>query len=133
MPETPVVGEAVLEFIAPDSSHSYVPVSQSPFFIGRGDVENHLQIPDRRISRKCAALLSEGGLYYLEDRGHRLGVFINGARIAKRALHTGDIGTFGLEDSCKLVFRSSAPSPEIENFLTRIGTMPAAESSPVGL
>jgi sigma-B regulation protein RsbU (phosphoserine phosphatase) len=133
MPDTPAVGEAVLEFISPDSSRSYVPVSQSPFFIGRGEVDNHLQIPDRRISRKCAALLSEGGQYYLEDRGHRLGVFINGARIAKRALQTGDIVTFGLEDSYKLVFRSSAPNPEIENFLTRIGTMPASESSPVGL
>ena len=96
-------------------------------------MDNHLQIQDRRISRKCAALLSEGGRYYLEDRGHRLGVFINGARIAKRALQTGDIVTFGLEDSYKLVFRSSAPSAEIEDFLTRIGTMPAAESSPVGL
>ena len=78
-------------------------------------------------------MLSEGGRYYLEDRGHRLGVFINGVRIAKRALQTGDVVTFGLEDSYKLVFRSSAPNPEIEDFLTRIGTMPAAESSPVGL
>ena len=133
MPDTQAVGEAVLDLISPDGSRTYVPVTQSPFFIGRGDAENHLQIADRRISRKCAALLAEGGRYFLEDRGHRLGVFINGARIAKRALQTGDIVSFGLEDSYKLVFRSSAPNPAIENFLTRIGTMPAIESSPIGL
>src|ERR1700722_1238445 len=108
MPDTQAVGEAVLDLISPDGSRTYVPVTQSPFFIGRGDAENHLQIADRRISRKCAALLAEGGRYFLEDRGHRLGVFINGARIAKRALQTGDIVSFGLEDSYKLVFRSSA-------------------------
>jgi len=132
MADTPAVGEAVLECISPDSSRTYVPVNQSPFLIGRGDAENHLQIPDRRISRKCAALVSKGGRYYLEDRGHRLGVFINGARIAKRVLQTGDVVTFGVEDSYKIVFRSSAPNPMIENFLTRIGTMPAVESS-IGL
>jgi phosphoserine phosphatase RsbU/P len=133
MPDTPAVGEAVLEFVSPDGSSSFVPVTQSPFCIGRGDVENHLQIPDRRISRKCAALLSEGGRYFLEDRGHRLGVFINGARIAKRALQPGDIVTFGLENSYKLVFRGATPNPAIENFLTRIGTLPNIESSPIGL
>jgi len=135
MPEAPVVGGAVFEFVSPDGSHSRVPVTQSPFFIGRGEVENHLQIPDRRISRKCAAMISENGHYFLEDRGHRLGVFINGARISRHQLRSGDVVTFGLEDSYKLVFRPSAPAPnpDIENFLTRIGSMPAAESSPIGL
>src|SRR5579862_3110778 len=98
-----------LDLISPDGSHSRVPITQWPFFIGRGDVENHLQIPDRRISRKCAALLTENGRYYLEERGHRLGVFINGARITKRALQAGDVVSFGLEDSYKLVFRPAAP------------------------
>jgi sigma-B regulation protein RsbU (phosphoserine phosphatase) len=133
MPDVLASPRAFLELISPDGSHSRVSVTQSPFFIGRGDAENQLQIPDRRVSRKCAAVLSENGRYYLEDRGHRLGVFINGARITKRALQVGDVVSFGLEDSYKLVFRIAAPEPAIENFLTRIGTMADVDSSPIGL
>ena len=42
-----------------------VPVTESPFFIGRGEAGNHLQLPDRRISRNCAAILSEDGQLHI--------------------------------------------------------------------
>ena len=123
MPDVPAVGQVALEVISPDSSRRTVPVGESPFFIGRGEAGNHLQIPDRRISRQCAAILLEDGGYYLEDRGHRLGVFINDEKISKQALEDGDVVTFGLDDSYKIVFRSCAAESSIENLLTRMGSI----------
>jgi serine phosphatase RsbU (regulator of sigma subunit) len=110
-----------------------VPVNQTPFFIGRGETGNHLQLPDRRISRQCAAILLENGSYYLEDRGHRLGLFINDEQISKQTLEDGDVVTFGLDHSYKIVFRSSAPESSIENLLTRMGSIATIQSSPGGL
>src|SRR5690242_6349451 len=60
-----------------------------------------------RISRQCAAVVAIDGRHYLEDRGHRLGIFINGKKISKQPLEDGDTITFGLADSYRLVFRFS--------------------------
>jgi serine phosphatase RsbU (regulator of sigma subunit) len=149
MPDAPAVGQAVIEIVAPDDSRRSVPVDASPFSIGRGEAGNHVQIPDPRISRACAAILLEDGGYFLEDRGHRLGVFINGERIAKKRLHEGDVVTFGLEDSYKIIFHvpekvletvteQAAPTitlthDTIEDFLTRIGHVTSGELSSTGL
>ena len=133
MQEISAVGTAVLEVISPDSSHRSVPITESPFLIGRGEVGNHLQIPDQRISRNCAAIFSESGRYYLKDNGHRLGIFINQEKIAKQALEEGDVVTFGLENSFKIIFHYSAQDAAIENLLTRIGRMDTSESSRSGL
>ena len=74
-------GEAVLEVISPDGARKYVRVTQTPFLIGRGaETGNHLQLTDRRISRNCAAIVTEANRYYLEDRGARRGVFVNGEK-----------------------------------------------------
>ena len=110
MPDAPALGEAVLELISPENTRRSVPVTESPFSIGRGEAGNQLAIPDRRISRNCAAILSEGGQYFLEDRGNQLGVFVNGERISKRALQEGDVITFGLENSYQIIFHPSAPA-----------------------
>jgi len=141
MPDAPAVGEASLELISPDSSRRSVRVAESPYFIGRGEAGNHLSIPDPRVSRNCAAILCEGGRYSIEDRGHRLGIFINGERIAKQALKEGDLVTFGLENSYKIVFHSTtvapavvtAPAPEAMILLTRIGRISPSELSSSGL
>jgi sigma-B regulation protein RsbU (phosphoserine phosphatase) len=133
MPDTLVPGEAVLELISPENTRRSVPLTVSPFSIGRGEVGNHLAIPDRRISRNCVAILSEGDQYFLEDRGNQLGVFVNGERIAKRALEEGDVVTFGLENSYQIVFHPSAPEITVENLLTRMGRISTSESSPIGL
>jgi sigma-B regulation protein RsbU (phosphoserine phosphatase) len=133
MPENPALGEAVLELISPENARRSVPLTQSPFLIGRGEVGNQLAIPDRRISRNCAAILSEGDHFFLEDRGNQLGVFVNGERIAKHALRDGDTVTFGLENSYQIVFHPSAPEITVENLLTRMGRISTSESSPIGL
>ena len=133
MPETPALDEAVLELISPENTRRPVPLTQSPFLIGRGEVGNQLAIPDRRVSRNCAAILSEGDQYFLEDRGNQLGVFVNGEQIAKRTLQEGDVITFGLENSYQIVFHPCAPEITIEGLLTRMGRISNTDSSPIGL
>jgi phosphoserine phosphatase RsbU/P len=133
MPDTLAPGEAVLEVVSPENTRRSVPVSATPFAIGRGEVGNQLAVADRRVSRNCAAIISEGGQYHLEDRGNQLGVFVNGERIRKRPLQEGDVVTFGMDNSYRIVFHSTSPESTIEHLLTRVGRISTSESSPIGL
>lgn len=139
MPDTASIslGGGVLEVISPDGARRYVRVTQTPFLVGRGaETGNHLQLTDRRISRNCAALVLEGGRLYLEDRGQRRGLYVNGEKIeGSRALNDGDSITFGLEDSYEIVFRSTTSSGDesIPNLLTRIEHITSSEPASGGL
>jgi phosphoserine phosphatase RsbU/P len=136
MTETLAQAEAVLEVISPDGARKYVRVTQTPFMIGRGaETGNHLQLTDRRISRNCAAIVTEANRYYLEDRGQRRGVFVNGEKVESRALTDGDVITFGLEDSYQVIFRSATGTSDesIPQLLTRIDHMTSSESTGGGL
>jgi sigma-B regulation protein RsbU (phosphoserine phosphatase) len=116
--------EAVLEVVSPDGSRRSVRVAESPFMLGRGgEIGNHLQLADRQISRQCAAIISEGGSYRLEDRGNRNGIFLNDRKIDQQALEDGDVISFGLEDSYKIIFRVPAAGDSIQNILTSIGSI----------
>jgi phosphoserine phosphatase RsbU/P len=127
-------GETTLEVISPDGSAHTVPLTESPFFIGRGEEDNHLSIPEMRISRQCAAIISKEGCHELVDRAHRRGVFINGGRIARQALAEGDVITFGLDDSYKIVFHSSKRNTAaIQNLLTRMGSVGDTDPAAGGL
>src|SRR6266478_563372 len=86
MPDTvPLAGEAVLEVISPDGARRYARITQTPFMIGRGaETGNHLQLSDRRISRNCAAVVIEANRFYIEDRGQRRGLFVNGEKVDSR-------------------------------------------------
>lgn len=136
MTETLSQLEAVLEVISPDGARKYVRVTQTPFLIGRGaETGNHLQLTDRRISRNCGAIVVEANKYYLEDRGQRRGLFVNGEKVESRALNDGDVITFGLEDSYQMMFRAASGTSEesIPQLLTRIDHMTSAESTGGGL
>src|SRR3974390_324269 len=136
MTETLVQNEAVLEVISPDGARKYVRITGVPFLIGRGaETGNHLQLTDRRISRNCAAIVTEANRYYLEDRGQRRGMFVNGEKVESRMLNDGDVVTFGLEDSYQLIFRSATGTAEeaIPQLLTRIDHMTSSESTGGGL
>jgi len=133
MRDATAIGEAVLEVVSPEGSRRSVPVATTPFCIGRGETGNQLALPDRHISRNCAAIVSENGQYFIEDRGNQLGVFLNEEKIARRALREGDVVTFGVEDSYRVIFHFSAPDAVIESLLTRMGSVAASESSPIGL
>ena len=133
MPDTLASDKPVVEVISPENTRRSVSLTVSPFSIGRGEVGNQLAIPDRRISRNCAAILSEGSQHFLEDRGNQLGVFVNGERISKRTLQEGDVVTFGVENSYQIVFHPSAPEITVQNLLTRMGRISTSDSSPIGL
>jgi len=136
MTEALAQNEAVLEVISPDGARKYVRVTQTPFLIGRGaETGNHLQLTDRRISRNCAAIVTEANRYYLEDRGQRRGIFVNGEKVESRLLTDGDVITFGLEDSYQVMFRAATGTGEeaIPQLLTRIDHMTSSESTGGGL
>jgi serine phosphatase RsbU (regulator of sigma subunit) len=122
--------ETILEVAFPGRPNQFVPVNQSPFLIGRGSATgNHLQLDDRRISRQCAALVHGDSGYFIEDRGHRQGIFVNGEQVDRRPLQDGDQIQFGIEDSYEITFRSSEAQKSIESMLTRIGSIPALAST----
>src|SRR3989442_12017770 len=124
MPDSvPLVGEAVLEVVSPDGARRYARITQTPFMIGRGaETGNHLQLSDRRISRNCAAIVIEASSFYVEDRGQRRGLFVNGEKVESRELQDGDAITFGIDDSYEIIFRSANGSNEhsLPQLLTRI-------------
>src|SRR5260370_18668195 len=99
-------------------------VQQSPSLIGRGaDAGNALQLSaDKRISRNCAAIVVEANKRYIEDRGQRRGLFVNGEKVESRELLPGDIITFGLDDSYEIIYRSTATGADdsLPQLLTRI-------------
>ena len=124
-------GEAFLEVVAPDASRRCARIAQSPFLIGRGS-GNHLQLSDGHISRIATAIFLQDR-YYLEDRGQRGGVFLNGTKITRHALEDQDVITLGSEGSYKIVFRTSDPAVTVDNLLSRIEKITHGGSSPVGL
>jgi serine phosphatase RsbU (regulator of sigma subunit) len=137
MPDTvPNLAETVLEVVSPDGARRYVRVTQMPFLIGRGaETGNHLQLADRRISRNCAAIVTEAGKYYIEDRGQRRGLFVNGEKVESRELQDGDAITFGLDDSYEIIYRSAAnaSTDSLPHLLTRIEHITSSEPTGGGL
>ncbi len=133
MLDAPASSDATIELVSPEKTRRSISLTDFPYLIGRGEVGNHLAIADRRISRNSAAILSEGGQYFLEDRGNQLGVFVNGQRIAKHNLREGDTVTFGVENSYSIIFHPSSQGSTIENLLTRVGRIKTAEVSGIGL
>jgi sigma-B regulation protein RsbU (phosphoserine phosphatase) len=137
MPDTvPLAGEAVLEVVSPDGARRYARITQTPFMIGRGlETGNHLQLSDRRISRNCAAVVIEANRFYIEDRGQRRGLFVNGAKVDSRELQDGDSITFGLDDSYEIIFRSAkgTDSDSLPQLLTRMEHITSSEPSGGGL
>jgi phosphoserine phosphatase RsbU/P len=133
MPEDSAVGQALLEVIAPDVPRRSIPITQSPFLIGRGSgTGNQLQLSDARISRSAIAILFDDR-YYVEDRGQRGGILLNGKKIAKHILEDGDVITFGVDASHQIIFRTSNSNPSVDELLSRMENITHGDSSPGGL
>jgi phosphoserine phosphatase RsbU/P len=132
--QAPVAASATIEVISPDGLRSCVEIATSPFLIGRGEAGNHLPLSDKRISRQCAAIVSQDDKYFLEDRGQRLGVFVNGEKIGRRLLEDGDVISLGLEDSYTLVFRCSPSGvASLQSLLTRMSNVDDTDARSGGL
>jgi serine phosphatase RsbU (regulator of sigma subunit)/pSer/pThr/pTyr-binding forkhead associated (FHA) protein len=106
MPEPIAPLNAYLEVLFSDRPVKVVPMTELPFLIGRGQENgNHLSLDDLRISRKCAAISAGASGVFIEDRGQRGGVFVNGEPAQVRVLADGDRIRLGNDDGCQLVFR----------------------------
>jgi sigma-B regulation protein RsbU (phosphoserine phosphatase) len=106
MPPSTAAANAYIEVAFSDRPSQVVPISELPFFIGRGrESGNHLSLDDMRISRKCAAISSGASGFFIEDRGQRDGIFVNGKPTMGRTLADGDRVRLGGDDACQLVFR----------------------------
>jgi len=121
--------EAVLEVSRPGSAPEFVTIRQTPFLIGRGaESGNNLLLDDGRISRHCAVIAEDGRGFRLEDKGHRLGIFVNGQKVAQTALSEGDVIDFGLQDSYRIVFHTRE-AQTAEAVLASLGRSPASGAS----
>lgn len=114
MSESIAPGNAYLEVIFVDLPKQVVPVTKFPFLIGRGqENSNDLTFDDMRISRKSIAILLDDSGLFVEDRGQREGIFVNGEPTRIRQLADGDQIRLGTDDACQLIFRL-APEPMLE-------------------
>jgi serine phosphatase RsbU (regulator of sigma subunit) len=94
---------ATLTVRSPSGGQERVVIARLPFRIGRhGD--NELVLRDSRASRQHAQIVSDGGAYAVEDLASAYGVFVNGARVKRAKLHSGDRIEFGFPDSYQLTF-----------------------------
>jgi len=95
MTDTPSPQEAVLEVVEDGEVVRSVPVSHSPFRVGRGTDGNDLDINDARVSRKSASIVCRGDQFFIEDLGQRRGLFLTGRQVeGSMALTPGDVITF---------------------------------------
>jgi sigma-B regulation protein RsbU (phosphoserine phosphatase) len=106
MSQSTAAARAYIEIAFSDHPSQVVSISELPFFIGRGrESGNHLSLDDMRISRKCAAISLGASGFFIEDRGQRDGIFVNGKPTMGRTLADGDRIRLGGDDACQLVFR----------------------------
>jgi phosphoserine phosphatase RsbU/P len=113
--------ESFLEVIDPRGDHREIRVDRSPFLIGRGaDTGNHLQLEDKRISRVCAAVVYSEGAFRLEDRGQRLGIFVNEIKITGHPISDGDVISFGATNSIQLIFHRQRMDKSLPRILSSL-------------
>lgn len=106
-----------LMVIEPSGVHREVPLSASPFRIGR-QAGNELTVRDSRISRQQAQILSVNGSWVIEDMGSRHGTFVNGEKVLRHELKPSDKIDFGMADSYRLVFIGEGAT--IEELVERV-------------
>lgn len=67
------------------------PVTKEEFVIGRGAKTADLAIKDGNISRRHAAVVFQGGAFYMKDLGSTNGVEHQGRRVDSRKIEEGDV------------------------------------------
>ena len=90
-------------------------ISTTPYAIGRSD-DCDAVIPDFRVSRLHAKILQEGEQYFIADADSRHGTFLNGVRVQRAQLKSGDEITLGAP-GLRLVFLEEEPPSSATNVL----------------
>ncbi|MFQ5777515.1 MAG: SpoIIE family protein phosphatase [Terriglobia bacterium] len=121
MHDTQPIPDAFLEIIEPSGRRRRVKITANPFLIGRSaEASNHLQLPDKRVSRRSAALVFSNGQFHLEGREQRHGISVNGEPIDIRPLRDGDRITLGIADTLQLTFFLGRPQEDLSQVLSRL-------------
>ncbi|RXH58101.1 SpoIIE family protein phosphatase [Granulicella sibirica] len=121
MPESTAPLNAHLEVVFPDRPTQVVPISDLPFFIGRGKENgNTLSLDDMRVSRNCMVIREDAAGLLLEDRGQRDGIFVNGEPVRAWLLSDGDRIRPGTDDGYQLVFHLSPEATAHEEAETKL-------------
>ena len=106
-----------------------IELEHTPFTIGR-KTDKDLVIPDSRVSRDHAQIISEGGDYWVVDQGSRHGTYVNGIKRDRHKLQANDRVDFGARDGAYLVFSPDHPqSSAAAEFLSQISMMPSSVGS----
>lgn len=93
----------------------HVPISGTPFVIGRSD-DCDAVISDFRVSRLHARIVQEGDGFFILDEKSRHGTFVNGSRCERAVLKDGDEITLGAP-GLKLTFVEGEPQSSATNVL----------------
>src|SRR6185436_14661183 len=94
----------LLTIVSPGGDRDRAAIDAFPFSIGR-QAGNNLVLRDNRISRTHARLVRHGTHVLIEDCESKLGLFVNGDRVASgRTLVAGDVISFGSDDCYLLTF-----------------------------
>ncbi|HET7441787.1 MAG TPA: SpoIIE family protein phosphatase [Terriglobales bacterium] len=80
-----------------------LPLDHTPFTVGRR-VDKDLVIPDPRVSRDHAEILSVNGEFFVVDQGSKHGTFLNGERIQRQKLQRNDRLEFGVREVAYVIF-----------------------------
>ena len=107
-------------------------LNHTPYTVGR-KVDRDLVIPDPRVSREHASIVSENGEFFVVDQGSKHGTFVNGERVDRRKLQRNDRLEFGARDVAYLIFHPlHATSNTAREFLSQIsGIQIAPEASDI--
>jgi serine phosphatase RsbU (regulator of sigma subunit) len=117
---------AAFTVVHPSGHRTEIPIAPLPFTIGR-QPGCHLVLRDSRVSRSHARVAAgEGGLW-IEDTASSHGIFVNGERIQRKRLRSGDRVEFGVADSYALVFHRQG-----DDISRAVRSLPAGGSENLG-
>jgi phosphoserine phosphatase RsbU/P len=107
-------------------------LNHTPYTIGR-KVDRDLVIPDPRVSREHASIISENGEFFVVDQSSKHGTYVNGERVDRRKLNRNDKMEFGARDVAYLIFHPMhSSSNTAREFLSQIsGIQIAPEASDI--
>lgn len=126
MPAEPPADPPLLVVIPPDGNRREVPITSSPFRIGRRP-DCELVLHHDAISREHALVLTVGERYYLKDHASKHGVYVNGDKIDVRALQSNDLIQLGVAPY-QLVFTRRSPETDLALLLDSLAVGARASS-----
>ncbi len=113
-----------------NGSERKINLDRSPFAVGR-KADKDLAIPDPRVSRDHALIVSENGQFYVVDQGSKHGTFVNGERVQRHQLERSDRLEFGVRDTVYVVFNplQGSTNNTAREFLSQISGIQISATS----